>query len=132
MNTIERVKSRARDRRLFLKVKIKSLAEEARIIKHAEKKHTWVCEELRIHRICVVRLEARATHLAYGFIRGKTRQQIEAKHHPLGAYGNKTLQSKVKAMVDKYGKVFDPDIEWKQNDLNHKALMERLETWWAE
>lgn len=115
------------DRRHLLKLKLKSLAAEARIIRHHESKlafrpdserlcpeaipeevfalgekacaawikaerrdqrkqwqtNPWFVENrerltsMRNHRVVDVREESRATHLAYGFIRGKTARQIE-------------------------------------------------------
>lgn len=66
------------DRREMLKVKLKSLAAEARIIRKEERKtHGQLREELYRHRIDVVRRVARNTHIAYGIIRGKTIDQIE-------------------------------------------------------
>lgn len=67
------------DNRLFLKVKIKSLAAEARIIRNEERKPRnadWR-EGLHNHRIEIVRRVARHTLLAYGFLRGLSREQIE-------------------------------------------------------
>ena len=68
------------DNRVFLKVKLKALAEEARIIRHEERKRfkvreSWVPirqqRELYLHRISVVRPEARATLAAYMIVRGR-------------------------------------------------------------
>ena len=91
------------DRREMLRVKLKSLAEEARIIRKEELK-TWgqLRTELQLHRVGTVRHEARCTHLAYGLIRGRTLEQME---------GNSTREAtdrpidwdKVKSMVKKYG-----------------------------
>ena len=68
------------DRREMLRVKLKSLAEEARIIRREEQRtHDLLRGELHQHRIGTVRSEARHTHLAYGFIRGRTYEQIEPK-----------------------------------------------------
>lgn len=68
------------DRREMLRVKIKSLAEEARIIRREEQRN-WgtLRDELYLHRVGVVRRESRAAHLAYGFIRGRTYAQMESK-----------------------------------------------------
>lgn len=70
----------------MLKVKIKSLAEEARIIRHEERRALCrelpteqrakyrdlpLFEELRMHRVNDVRREQRASLLAYAFLRGK-------------------------------------------------------------
>lgn len=54
------------------RVKIRSLAEEARIIRHEERKHDGQSSDrgcLRHHRITVVRSEQRATLLAYAWCR---------------------------------------------------------------
>lgn len=101
------------DRREMLKIKLKSLADEARIIRQQERaalrNENWMrkegdpaqypilSEELRLHRIGVVRKAARDTHIAYGLIRGKTWQQMEptAKTHP--------DWDAVEKMVKKYG-----------------------------
>lgn len=109
------------DKRHLLKINLKSLAAEARIIRKAEAKlqlppwrikadkdppphlskyweelrtqrklqrakareSSWYEEnrrqlnELQHHRRVPLRAESRATHLAYGFLRGKTLQQLE-------------------------------------------------------
>lgn len=90
-----------------LKIKIKSLAAEARIIKHAEmqaKKNgqTSRLTSLHLHRINVVRCSSRAAQLAYGYLRGKRYDQIEQD----AAYdSSKSIikWSEVEAMVKKYG-----------------------------
>lgn len=94
----------------YLRVKIKSLAAEAQIIRAEERKlrrrHTWrksmdglehavrtnqpapgplgddpLFQGLRGHRINAVRVECRLALLAYGFLRGRTYQQIEQTAH---------------------------------------------------
>lgn len=86
-------------KKVFLKIKIKNLAEEARMIRFQEKKnnpgiYTW---ELRNHRIHDLRREQRATLLAYAFLRGKKYREIEptAKTEP--------AWDRVRSMVQKYG-----------------------------
>src|SRR5574337_277922 len=66
------------DRREMLRIKLKSLMEEAKIIRKEERK-LWgnLRDELWYHRTQELRNEARATHLAYGFIRGMDRDKIE-------------------------------------------------------
>ena len=109
------------DRRKFLKIKLKSLAEEARIIRHEERKlrckpsphydcteNQSVRNELRNHRLRVVRPEARATHIAYGFLRGRSYRQLERlpkDRKPSFLEGPKW--DRVEAMVKKYGKLGD-------------------------
>ena len=95
-----------KDQRLYLKVKIKSLADEAKIIRTEEKKTDdpekyW---GLILHRTGTVRREARHTLLAYGFLRGKKYHQIENKCDYPPSW------EKVEKMVQKYGM---PQIGWK-------------------
>ena len=65
---------------VFLKVKVKSLAAEAKIIRREE--HRARTPETRSglhqHRVGVVRSATRHTLLAYGYLRGRSHRQIEA------------------------------------------------------
>lgn len=84
--------------KLFLKVKIKSLAAEAKIIRQMANKPRMVREEglsvkvpcgfyyssemrfdLHSHRRFDVRREARSAQLAYGFLRSKSYRSMEEK-----------------------------------------------------
>lgn len=89
------------DRREMLRVKAKSLAEEARIIRREEKRARpgLLREELHRHRVMDVRSEARATYLAYGLIRGTALEKIERPKEPR----TDVLWKRVKAMVRSYG-----------------------------
>lgn len=74
--------------RAKFRVKIKSLAEEARIIRHEERRmkgqnNDGYRGELRYHRISVVRDEQRATLLAYALLRGVPYSALEAKARPV-------------------------------------------------
>jgi hypothetical protein len=94
------------DKRVYLKVKIKSLAAEARIIRKEEKKATGRLREgLTEHRRGIVRSEARHSLLAYGFIRGKKRSDIEPSSE------KEIDKAKVHAMIAKYGTCWDYDNE---------------------
>ena len=86
------------DRREMLRVKLKSLAAEAKIIRREEQRtHGALRDELAHHRRTVVRSAARHTHLAYGFIRGRTIEQMEKKsHRPYD-------RDRVEKMVKQYG-----------------------------
>lgn len=112
------------DRREFLKIKIKSLVDEAKTIRAAEAKqkarakqlrkgwttkdgkvvegrepNTYLMEQMRLHRIGIVRSETRHTLIAYGLIRGQSLEQIERK-------GSKPFDAaKVDKMVKAYGAV---------------------------
>jgi len=68
----------------FLKVKIKSLAEESRIIRLEERK-SYVNsqrEQLYLHRVCDVREESRAAQIAYAYLRGRSLSSIESGAKP--------------------------------------------------
>jgi hypothetical protein len=96
------------DERLFLKVKVKSLAAEAKIIRKEEKrcKTASLREGLYRHRIDVVRRESRHANLAYGFLRGRKYHEMEpnAKEAPDWI--------KIRKMVEKYGSHYAP---WSYN-----------------
>lgn len=64
----------------FLKVKIKSLAEESRIIRREEwKSANTLRNRLHDHRTYDVRRESRASSIAYGYLRGKPLSVVEQK-----------------------------------------------------
>lgn len=103
---MERKDGTLADRREMLRVKLKSLATEAKYIRSEEDRrpHTSLIRlELREHRIKPLRIESRATGLAYGFIKGYERSRIENKRHPMPEWVDKDLLKKVEAMVKRYG-----------------------------
>jgi hypothetical protein len=85
----------------FLKVKIKTLGEEARIIRKEELRanDNSLREELYLHRIYVVRKEARSTHIAYGLLRGRQYENIERSHDE----HNEPDWYRIGEMIKKYG-----------------------------
>jgi hypothetical protein len=93
----------APDDRVFLKIKLKSLAAESRIIRTEERKRPGPARwPLTQHRRGIVRRESRKTLLAYGYLRGRTREQIEVRPrtHP--------DWSDISRMVKRYGpRTFD-------------------------
>lgn len=93
---------------LALKIKLKHLGQESRIIKHQEQKmrgRNWGAKSsyFREHRIHTVRFECRATHIAYGFLRGRDYRQIENCPRWMGHELEKKLWARVTMMVTKYG-----------------------------
>jgi hypothetical protein len=67
-----------KDRREMLRVKLKSLAAEAQIIRREEhRSFGQLRNELHLHRVNEVRRAARMTHIAYALIKGRTLEQIE-------------------------------------------------------
>lgn len=88
------------DRREMLRIKLFSLATEARRIRREElRTFGGLREELRDHRIKVVRTEARATVLALAIIRAKAYRDIEERADVPPNW------EKVEAMLVKYGPV---------------------------
>ena len=86
----------------FLKVKVKSLAAESKIIrleeiKAKQRQRPELRSELYLHRILAVRPEARASHLAYGFLRGVSYRAIEKEG------SRKPNWDKVKKIVERFG-----------------------------
>ena len=83
-----------------LKIKLKSLAAEARIIRKEELKNkgkwAWKADSFYGHRVHYLRPITRATHVAYGLLRGLGYHQIEptSKSQP--------DWDKVRKMVIKY------------------------------
>lgn len=102
------------DRREMLRVKVKSLAEEARIIRREEARTRWALrEELRLHRIGTVRSEARLSHLAYGLIRGLSYADMEQE----GELPTEQGAQRILAMIQKYGAKTDPHAKLKPTEL---------------
>lgn len=86
----------------YLKVKIKTLAAESKIIQEEEKKypnHSPIFNSLYGHRKGIVAQEARATQIAYAFIRGIPLYAIEVYPSSIPEF----IWKKVERMVHKYG-----------------------------
>ena len=111
------------DHRVYLKVKIKSLAAEAKIIRVEERKNKKARQGLAEHRRTVVRNEARHSLLAYGFLRGKKYSQMEAKCHEYPDF------ERVERMVKKYGVQWDWDRPMTENTENREAQEKRFQEW---
>lgn len=110
----------------YLRVKIKSLAAEARIIRAEERraKHRQqrdLHSQLRSHRVFQVRSAARNTLLAYGYLRGKSYRAIEP--HTTGPFPWK-FEKDVAKMILKYG----PERTW-ATEANLKEAEERILAW---
>lgn len=99
-----------------LKVKIKSLAAEARIIRLEEARSKNPFERMRLssHRTDDVRREARAAQLAYGFLRGREYNQIESPNSSNVDWG------RVQKLVEKFGESYCPETPYKE--LEQKKL----------
>ena len=101
----------------FLKIKLKALAAEAKIIRLEEaRSHDDLRDKLHSHRVFAVRPEARATQLAYGFLRGRSYSQIEGRALTLPNFG------KIQSMVKRYNNTEQGDA----------ALCQALNRWFLE
>jgi len=122
------------DKRTYLKVKIKSLAAEAKIIRTEERRarRPGLRRGLQDHRKGIVRYEARHTHLAYGFIRGREYHQMESSTHESPNW------ERVRKMVEKYGSyvVWDSSSEsyddYRKRQQKHKEESKLLFDAWIE
>jgi len=104
----------------YLKIKIKSLAAEIKMIREAEQlvkqqknnatqenhraEHREVQCQLRLHRKGVdgnggLRWEVRHSNLAYAFLRSVPYRQVEEKYHA----GNAPDMDKIHKMVERFG-----------------------------
>ena len=121
------------DQRTYLKVKIKSLAEEAKIIRKEENGYQFDRDEngrsarqigLKNHRKGIVASEARHALIAYGFIRGLRYRQVENdfKHPP--------NWERVKRMVLKYG-TRGYDNFWTTKE-KEESVLKKFEEWITE
>ena len=111
------------DQRVYLKVKVKSLAAEARIIRTEERRNKYFRSGLAEHRRTVVRREARHTLLAYGFLRGRKYQQIENNAQ------NPPDWARVKKMVAKYGTNWMPEEGLRDYHKRQEETLLRFEQW---
>lgn len=105
---------------LKLKIKLKSLAAEAAMIRREENKllrqsrsekehqklhHAVTPEiffELRVHRTFDVRRESRATGWAYAYLRGVPFAKVEAKPYDKGSVPHIQCKQRMEALVKKY------------------------------
>lgn len=100
--------------REYLKVKVKSLSAEAKIIRHEELKakrcgRKSLLFNLREHRIGVVRRAARSSLLAYGFLKGTPYRKMEKEG------SSEPDWDAVQKMIERYGgkSKIQPFCEWK-------------------
>jgi hypothetical protein len=112
-----------RDHRVYLKVKIKSLAAEAKIIRTEERRNKRARAGLAEHRKHTVRDEARHTLLAYGFIRGRRYTEIEPKCHHYPSW------DLIWRMVKKYGVQWDEDEDLHSYKKRQAEQEARFEDW---
>lgn len=106
-------------RKLHLKIKIKTLVEESKIIRAEEKKFNWIDEQenkwprsqLREHRITVVRNHTRHNLIAYGCLNGVPYENIEKKCRELPDFDC------IKKIAVNFSNKYDPEV------------LEKIENW---
>lgn len=92
----------------LLKVKIKSLAAEARIIRLEERragKSNTLREQLYRHRTVDVRREQRASLLAYAFLRGRPLAAVEPRRGAEWEWQAAARWKRVEELVKRFGTV---------------------------
>ena len=116
-----------KDKRVFLKVKIKSLSDESRIIRAEERKTSGQIRDLlALHRKGGLRDEARLAHLAYAFIRGKSYRQAEVS-------GKRTFDMKrFREMVKRFGPIWSKDESYKDYCNRLADFLTRIDSWLEE
>jgi hypothetical protein len=114
-----------RDNRIYLKVKVKSLAAEASIIRTEARRTNRVALRNGLTEHCkeVVRKAARNTQLAYGFVRGREYRQIEP-----GAYSPPDWKE-ITRMVKQYGICWCDGDKFQEYDAAKKDEEVRLKAW---
>lgn len=117
-----------KDLRTFLKIKIKSLAAEARIIRSetAKKHRADIKNGLANHRRLVVRRAMRNTLIAYAFIRGRSYKSIEPK------CATPPDWPAIRNMVAKYGVYADSEATGRDIGPALAAQSARLASWMDE
>jgi len=125
-------RKQVKDKHIQLKVKVKYLAAEARIIRKEERKaadqgRSRLNSSLSDHRRGVVRNEARHSLLAYGFMRGKPYEKLETNPHTQPNW------EKVINMAKRFGPIHDIGFETYE-DFTQRKLEEddRLKSWVKE
>jgi len=108
---------------IYLKIKAKSLAEEARIIRRIERKlkkrnrylreksreTDYLLNSVHEHRVEIIRPVARSTHLARGYIKGTPYKTIENKAYSYHLPNFKEIWKMVKSYGYGYGECLDPE-----------------------
>lgn len=126
----------------YLKIKIKSLAAEARMIRQEEQKvkrfyrnaktiehhreHTATFWGLRCHRKFDVRREARAAQLAYAYLRGIPLKTVESKVHD--QCKQLSVLRRARDIAEKYGYGFDKEKfeAWSEAKKTEKSVRQKI------
>lgn len=116
------------DLRAMLRVKVRSLQDEAQLIRRKEQGHPRghsVRMQLTHHRKTVVRREARAAQLALCFLRGRKYIQAEQYVHP----GCEPDWYNVRRNVEKFGYLFRDNLSREENRRRRDDVLSNFEEW---
>lgn len=112
-----------------LKIKSKSLSAEASIIRIEERRaraarKTELLTSLHLHRVTVVRWEARATYLARAYLAGQSYSTVEAstKHCKENEFWSRVFP-RIVTMVNRYGLIVSK--EQVKNWINTRSAVEQ-------
>lgn len=110
--------------REYVKIKVKSLAEEAKMIRREENLLKWkkraargreraqkAIQGLQLHRVREVRREARSANLAYGFMLGLEYDQME------NFAWSQPDWNKIQRLIENYG------------EGGHNELLDKFQSW---
>lgn len=116
-----------KSRKIQLKVKVKSLSEEARIIRKEERKFKKIdpqlFNELSEHRRGLLRYEARCSQLAYAYLRGREYNKVERKCKFPPDW------KRVYALVEKFGRAWDGEERFSQFKQDRTQELTKFEKW---
>ncbi len=116
------------DLRAMLRVKVRSLQDEAQLIRRKEQGHPRghsVRMQLSHHRKTVVRHEARAAQLALCFLRGRKYIQAEQYVH----LGCEPDWYNVRRNVEKFGYLFRDNLSREENRRRRDNVLSNFEEW---
>lgn len=119
------------DQRIYLKIKLKSLAAEAKIIRAEEKKYQdqSTKQGLYLHRVLNVRNESRATFIAYGYLRGRKYSQIEPHCRTKLSPAN---IDRIKSLVKKYSWFILKNEPFNMPSIRKQKFIDDFDNWLKE
>jgi len=103
-----------------MKIKIKQLASEAKDIRNEERRSTkQTRRSLYLHRVNDIRPYARLNYLAYGFLRGRSYQQLERDARI------KPNWKEVEKLVKRFGVIRDVENGETQHEFKERQTEQR-------
>lgn len=116
------------DMRTMLRVKVRSLMQEAQLIRRKEQgnpRDSYLRAQLRDHRKGILRREARAAQLALAYLRGRPYARVEAFCHE----HNRPEWYAVRRNVEKFCYIYNPLLPLSENHKRKQEIMANFEIW---